>query len=241
MIDQNIQKTPNGAEKATVLLLPSVGQPLRVSVYNDFIMWYALPEEAKRKLEIDTQGDFAEKYHVNETTLSRWKDRPDFEPRVLEITRKWATGKTPDVVNGIYKAAVKGNPYSQQLWLTFMGLVKDKNSVEVAVKSKVQVTINDIRFIIRALPEHLQQKHYDNLRDLLIEADAHSNSERLEAGDRRGLTEDELCAQTDFIPQSILRKRYSQISNSNPQSVCETMEWDCDSSHHQSASWRWQE
>ena len=37
---------------------------------------------------------------------------------------------------------------------------------------QVVITVHDIRHLIEALPEPLKKKHYDNLRDLLVDARA---------------------------------------------------------------------
>ena len=217
------------------------GQPYKFAVYDEFILWYAMPYDQKKQLGIESQGQFADYYKVEPHTLSRWKDRPDFESRVTDLRKKWAFEKTSDVLKGIYAAAIKGNPYSQSLWMNFVGLVKDKNDEDVKKESKAEVTLNDIRFIIRGLPPELQQKHYANLRDLLIEADLHGSGERLEAGDRRGLTETELREQADIVSQAIPRKRGRKIPNGHSECVCEAVERNCDESNHQSTSWWWQE
>lgn len=158
-----------------------VGVVRRNDVYTEFILWFAMPPEERSKLGIKDQGEFVEKYGIGVNTPTRWKDRPDFEQRVDKITRMWALDKTAAVIQGIYKAAVKGNPMSQLLWLQYFKGFNPKS--EVVNTTKVEVSVNDIRFIIEAMPEPLRSKHYGNLRELLDDAAALRSSGQLEDRD----------------------------------------------------------
>ena len=55
--------------------------PNKRSIYNEFILWTAMPHPEKVRLGIETQGQFSEQYKINEDTLTNWKKRPDFESR----------------------------------------------------------------------------------------------------------------------------------------------------------------
>ena len=101
--------------------------PDRVDVYTEFILWFAMPPAERAKLGIKNQGQFADYYKVSPNTLSRWKDRMDFETRVDKIQMMWGKEKTADVIQGIYRAAVKGNPMSQLLWLQYRAHNKSAN------------------------------------------------------------------------------------------------------------------
>jgi hypothetical protein len=140
----------------------------RFGAYEEFILWTAMPDEERDKLGIETQGEFCEKYHIDKNTPTRWKARADFISQVTELRRQWAFDRTGNVIKGIYLSALKGNPFSQKLWLQyFLGF---KEQSEVAVTDKVEIGVNDIRFLIEALPEPLKSKHYANLRQLLDDA-----------------------------------------------------------------------
>ena len=149
--------------------------PNKRSIYNEFILWTAMPHPEKVRLGIETQGQFSEQYKINEDTLTNWKKRPDFEQRVDAILKMWSTDKTPDVVHSIYRAAVKGNPMSQLLWLQyFKGF--DPKKIEDPNKKKAVLGIGDIRHAIEQLPEQLKEKHYGYLRELAEDLSAVRNA-----------------------------------------------------------------
>lgn len=149
----------------------------KVDKYQEFILWFAMPTVERMKLGIDTQKAFAEYYMVNETTLGRWKDRPDFLPRVDAIQMKWGQEKTSDVIQAVYKSAIKGNPMSQLLWLQYFKGFSAKKKEEEAQEVKKEFGVGDIRFLIEQLPDDLKQKHYGYLRELLDDASAHRNTD----------------------------------------------------------------
>ena len=220
--------------------LATMARPHKVDKYQEFILWFAMPTVERVKLGIDTMEAFAEYYHINRTTLWRWKDRPDFEPRVDHIQMQWGKEKTSDVIQGIYRAAVKGNPMSQLLWLQYFKKFTPKTQVEHT--AKVEIGVNDIRFLIEGLPtQELKDKHYGNLRDLLDAAQEARNSGLLEDGDRSDGLEEDVQGQTDNDAQDISSEDAYDIPKGYKASIRANMVWEVHSYHHQGTTWRWQE
>lgn len=149
----------------------------KLDIFHEFVLWSALPPEERGKLGMENQTEFVAHYKINKETPTRWKSRPDFVAQVTELRRQWAFDKTGSVINGIYVAALKGNPFSQKLWLQyFLGF---NETSEVKVTNKVEITMNDIRFLIEALPEPLKSKHYANIRELLSDSRANSDARNI--------------------------------------------------------------
>jgi hypothetical protein len=89
----------------------------RQDIYEEFILWSAMPPTERSKLGIETQDQFVKSYGIGINTPTAWKKNRDYERRVTELRREWAFGKTSAVIEGIYKSAVRGNTQSQKLWL----------------------------------------------------------------------------------------------------------------------------
>lgn len=158
-------QSPTSSEKRT---------PNKVSIYNEFILWTAMPHSEKKRLGLETQGAFAEYYKIHIDTTSDWKKRSDFEKRVDAILKMWATDKTPDVVHSIYRSAVKGNPYSQQLWLGYFKGYNPKKIEEP--QEKVEVSENDFRYIVNVLPEPYKTKFNEYITEIITTANAIRNA-----------------------------------------------------------------
>jgi hypothetical protein len=143
-------------------------EPKRVDIYEEFVLWSAMPPTERIKLGIETQEQFVDFYKIGTNTPARWKRRPDYEPRVTALRREWAFGKTGAVIEGIYRSALKGNPFSQKLWLQYFHGFSEKQ--EVTVNHQGVVTVNDVISLIGALPKEQQEKHYAWVRELLLDA-----------------------------------------------------------------------
>lgn len=214
---------------------------LKPDIYNEFVMWTAMPYGERERLGLETQGAFAEYYRVNEATLSKWKYRPDFEPRVDKILHQWSINKTPDVINGIYRSAVKGNPYSQALWLQYFKKFNAKESDNTPTK-KVEIGVNDIRFMIEGLPEELKKKHNANLQQLIDDCMHLRHTGQLE---NRAHTSDkpeaDISGETDNDAQVVPGKRTNEVSPRNTDRVCQNMERTVSAYYYQSPQRWWQE
>lgn len=208
---------------------------LKQQQYDEFILWFASPPNIKRALGIDTQTEYAMQQNLAEATLSRWKARQDFEPRVRELRKKWAFDKTGEVIYGIYKAAVKGNDKSQKLWMqVFEGFTEKTEEVKTL---KVEISPNDIRHIIQSLPDELQDKHYDNLRDLYIDAENVRRAGQLENSDIDLGFAEEILDETDNDAQVLQDERTDAVPYGYSTSVCSNMERQVSTCNYQSAAW----
>lgn len=226
----------------------------RADVYNEFVYWYAMPPGERMKLGIETQAEFAEVNKVHVNTLSAWKSRADFIARVEEIHRRWGDEMTGGVIRAIYQTAVKGNPMSQLLWLQYFKGFNPKAEAEKK-SEKVEITVNDIRFLIEALPEQLRKKHYDNLRDLLDDSAAVATAidqgetpegiQHIANGDWSDRPEGEIRTEADNDAQDVQVERPNVVARSHTSSVCENMADNTVGStristhHNQSASRGW--
>ncbi len=185
---------------------------------------------------IEDQKQFATIYKVAEQTLSVWKDRTDFEPRVRALVKKWAFGKTPTVVQSIYRSAVRGNDKSQKLWMqVFEGFTEKTENTEV---KKVEVGVNDIRFLIDALPEPLKSKHYANLRELLDDANSVRNARLVEDNYWNERPAESVHITPDNDAPDVPGNRTDAVALRHSECVCEDMEWQVSTYHHQSTAWR---
>lgn len=223
----------------------------RPSLYAEFIIWSAMPEQERIRLGIETQQQFAKVHNVTEQTLSRWKYRADYEDRVDSILKVWSIGKTPTVIHGMYRSAVKGNPMSQMLWLQYFKKFNPKADAERENK-KVETSVNDIRFLIDALPEGLKQKHYGNLQQLIDDSAAIARA--IEGGEipdgvRRAeiITtdesghEDELSDETDHDAQDVSGTRTNAMATGYPKCVCADVVRQVSENNHKSAARWWKE
>ena len=140
-------------------------EPKRIDIYEEFVLWSAMPPSERMRLGIETQEEFVAFYKIGTNTPTRWKRRPDFELRVTALRREWAFGKTGAVIEGIYRSALKGNPFSQKLWLQyFLGFTE---RTETTTTNKVEVGVNDVRFIIDGLPEPECTKFHGYIREIV--------------------------------------------------------------------------
>lgn len=213
--------------------------PYKASVYEEFILWTAMPPKERDKLGIETQGEFTKHFKIGEGTPTAWKARPDFIARVTELRRQWAFDKTGNVIEGIYISALKGNPFSQKLWLQYFLGFTEKTEVENT--NKVEVSINDIRHLINQLPEPLRFKHHANLRELLDDASATANTRDAEDSSWTTRPADTLLGEADHVAQDIPSEPTDEVAESNTCGLCNRMVREVHTYHHQSTARWWKE
>lgn len=219
---------------------------LKNAAYEEFILWSAMPAHEQKLFGIETQKEFAERYKCGERSLTRWRSLPEFQARVRDIREKWAFGRTSNVINAIYTAAIKGNPLSQSLWMqVFEGYNPKGNKDAKETEKKVEFSINDMRFLIEQLPEQLKQKHYGYLAELLDDVDAikHARDVEIEIEERDstdGRSEEGVCDYTYTDAQTVPDKETDAVSSGNKGGVRENLVWKIPTHHHQSAE-RWRE
>ena len=212
--------------------------PYKADIYREFILWTAMPHAEKVRLGIETQGQFVAHYKIGINTPAKWKERPDFEQRVDAILKMWATDKTPDVIHAIYRAAVKGNPMSQMLWLQYFK--KFNPRADADEKQKVEIGVNDIRHLIEQLPEPLKSKHYGNLRDLLIDASAIANARDVEDSNWTERPAETVRIEADNDAHNVPDKEADAVAKSYKGGLRANMVGDVLSIHHKGAERRWE-
>ncbi len=97
---------------------------LKHAEYYLFARWIATPSIFR---DPPNQGAFQEKYNVSGQTLVNWKNDPNFWEDVKREIKEWTKEKTPDVIAAIYRSAIKGNPFSQKLWLQAFDEFQEKS------------------------------------------------------------------------------------------------------------------
>ncbi len=217
-------------------------QPKRRDLYTEFILWTAMPSEEKKKLGLEWQMDFAKHHNVEESTLSRWKRRADFEVRVDAILKMWGADKTPDVVHAIYKTALKGNPLSQKLYLQYFKGFSEKT--EVQHTAKVEVGVNDIRFIIDGLPEPERSKFHGYIREIVDYANAVKNARELDETVWDEQPAESVLDEADHDAQDISEQGANELAARYSRSVCADMGdrrsgAASTSAHHRQGAARW--
>ena len=216
------------------------GDVRRVDAYSEFIIWTSMPASERGKLGIETQREFCAKYNLGVNVPTKWKRRPDFIAEVTEIRRQWAFEKTSDVLRGIYLGAVKGNPYSQKLWLEYFLDFREKSEVGVTVKAS-GILIGDIQFLIDSLPEPLRTEHNVNLRKLLEDgqrlrhAGQLENFTRVESGTEEGIQDE-----ADINAPDLSGERTDDMAGSNKISIRSNLVRETPARNNQGAERRWE-
>lgn len=211
--------------------------PYRANLYTEFILWTAMPEPEQRSLGLENQKQFAAYHKVAESTLSRWKERPDFEERVDKILKLWSVGKTPNVVMGMYRAAVKGNPMSQLLWLQYFKGFNPKQEIVHTVK--VQMAPEDLRFLVDGMPDEYKQKFYGYIREIIDTGIALRNVGRLQDGNAPSPVDEAIVLDpADQDAPDLPDYAAGQISARNTPSIRADMERSFFSRHYKGAA-RW--
>lgn len=220
------------------------------ATFDEFVLWYAMPTTQKKIIEMETFEQFADSHDISRKTLYRWKDRPEFKPRVRDLRDKWAFEKSQEVIEAIYKSAIRGNDKSQKLWMqVFEGFSERTENVQV---DRVELTVNDLRFLIQGFTPDEQDKYYGYIREIIDRAaivgaeiergEIPPNLKYVEAGatdsveDAEGSVPDE----ADIDAQHLQGERAHEVSCRHQECVCKNMERKVSAHHHQGSSWWWE-
>lgn len=198
-----------------------------------------MPREYKKKMGAETVEQFADLQGLNKSTLYRWQVRIDFLPKVKDIREKWARERTGDVVDAIFKTAVKGNPLSQKLWMQVFEGFTEKQDLTVTQKQKVELGVNDIRFIIEQLPDQFKEKFYGYIREIIDTAQSLRSAGQLED---RIVTEQEsselVLGEADHDAQDLPGKAADVVAFGHKECLCADLERPAQPNNYKGAS-RW--
>lgn len=210
------------------------------ATFEEFVTWYALPRHERfERTNIETLEQFAAKHQVTVRNLYRWSAWPEFQQRVKELWTLAAKGKTTDVVSAIYRSAITGGreaPQAQKLWMQVVEGFTEKS--ETTLKTQPEITVNDIRFMIEALPEPLKSKHYANLRDLIDDANAIRNAREADDGAWDERPPIAVQGETDHVSQDLQGQETDGVASRDTQRVRLDMERKVSTHHHESPAWR---
>jgi hypothetical protein len=98
----------------------------------------------------------------------------------------------------------------------FEGFTEKTESTEI---KKVEVGVNDIRFLIDALPEPLKSKHYGNLRELLDDASSVRNARSVESDRWNERPAQTISDETDNDAQNVPGDRANAVAIRHQESV----------------------
>ena len=97
--------------------------------FEEFVEWVSLPEVLRMP---KTQGELAVKFGLGEDTLSNWKGRACFWDLVKRKRETWGRERTPNVIMGLYRKAVKdGNAAESKLWLQYFENWTEKTETKI--------------------------------------------------------------------------------------------------------------
>jgi len=121
----------------------------KTAEYLEFVKFTATPMALR---DLKTQGDFSARWNVSEPTLSNWKNEPEFWDLVKAQLKKWGKDKTPNVIMGLYRKAVKdGNAQEAKLWLQYFEDWSEKN--EEKHSGEIKVTVENGTIYVRSSSE----------------------------------------------------------------------------------------
>lgn len=210
--------------------------------YQEFILWTALPPTEKGRHDFQTQEEFSENYKLGKNTLTKWKARKDFQEQVTELRRQWAFDKTGEIIQGIYLAAIKGNPFSQKIWLEYFLDFREKAAEGTKTgATQTNIGVGDIRYLIEQLPEPLKEKHYANLRELLDDASTHRNTLSAQDSDWDERPPQDVPDEADHDAQYLQIAPANEIPKSNSLGLRCNLVREIHAYNHQSSAWRGQE
>jgi hypothetical protein len=151
----------------------------------------------------------------------------------------WSNDKTPDVVHSIYRSAVKGNPMSQLLWLQYFKGFAPKSQLEQV--QKVEVSEQDIRFIIEALPEPHRTKFYGYIDEIVTTANTFRNAHDVDEADWLERPAENVRGETDNDAQEFSDAGSDAVAKGDQAGIRRNMVRPLSANNYQSTSRRWQE
>jgi hypothetical protein len=141
--------------------------PYKDMEYEQFIEFYALPDEERKKLGYESVSDWCTKNNVHRNTITRWKARQDFKQQVYSRRLDWGNDRMSEVFSSLYKSCVKGNVQAIELWLSYF---EGWDKKQVADNPRAEsFTQDDIRALLSVLPKERQDFYKSIIRDIVVE------------------------------------------------------------------------
>jgi len=112
---------------------PKKKRVAKVNEYEEFIRFMALPRTVRMKdFGFANLGEFAKKYKIHPGTLSEWQKRDGFWENVKKLWKEWGRGRTPEVVLGLYRKAVKeGNASEAIAWFKLIEDWQERKTIDI--------------------------------------------------------------------------------------------------------------
>jgi hypothetical protein len=112
---KTVKRTPNRSEKKGAR---------KIAEYREFIRFIALSRVYRmEEFGFETLQAFAQKFKVSPDTLSDWQKKDEFWVEVKKCWKQWGRSRTPDVIHGLYRTAVKSGKAPEVL--AWMKIVED--------------------------------------------------------------------------------------------------------------------
>jgi len=99
--------------------------------FAEFCKWSAQPRDVRQPIE---QKQLAKELGVDETTLVRWKELPEFAQNKKYYIREWLGDELPDVMQIVKKGALRGQDRKIELFLKWLGELSEGSETNVAVQ-----------------------------------------------------------------------------------------------------------
>ena len=101
-------------------------QPIKKDIYNNFINWYILPFEKKKKIRIKTESDFARKYDISRKQVYIWKKRADFISNIRKAFDDLSFNDKAKLYHSLVSKST--SPKYAKLWLELFYLREKSNT-----------------------------------------------------------------------------------------------------------------
>ena len=98
--------------------------------FVEFCKWSAQPKDVRQPNE---QKLLANELRVDETTLVRWKEYPEFAFNKRNYIREWLGDDLPDVMQIVKRGALRGQDRKIELFLKWLGELSEGMNVNVGI------------------------------------------------------------------------------------------------------------
>ncbi len=124
---------------------PNKPKPYKESDFKEFVRYSAFPQVLREdEYGYYTDDAFARAHKMSRTTLFEWKKSDRFWDEIKETLKEWGRTKTPDVIMGLYRQAVRGGKAAEaKLWLQYFEDFKEGNETTLTLHRDALKEIQD--------------------------------------------------------------------------------------------------